>query len=97
VAAENPELLARSHRRPAPNDWDRFPVLERATRSESPRTGGGVGKTAMDKLNTLAKTYQENNPGMTFAKAFAKVYEANPELAMQERRENRPFGREATS
>jgi hypothetical protein len=54
-------------------------------------TGTGVVDTAIEELNVLAKKVAEKD-GITFAKAFAKVYEdpANVELVKRERSENRP-------
>jgi hypothetical protein len=54
--------------------------------------GNGVDGTAYDELSTLAKNLVSKDPTLTFAKAFAKVYEdpANVEIVKRERGENRP-------
>lgn len=54
--------------------------------------GTGVDSTPYNELETKAKELQKADPKLTFAKAFAKVYEdpANIEIVKRERGENRP-------
>jgi hypothetical protein len=54
--------------------------------------GSGTDGSPMEELNTLAKKLAEKDPSLSFAKAFAKVYEdpANIEIVRRERGQNRP-------
>ena len=50
----------------------------------------GDDTDALEELNRLAEAERRRTNGMSKAQAFVKVYEANPELAAKERRQNRP-------
>ena len=63
-----------------------------ATRQGDWRQDAPVGKSspALEEIKKLAGELRMANPKLTKEQAFAKVYEANPELAHRERAENRP-------
>lgn len=52
--------------------------------------GNGVSDDPIDQITAKAEELRKNQPNLSKEQAFAKAYEANPELARAERRANRP-------